>query len=94
MKENKIEMINDDELGNVAGGAVSEDKFVKENGTVLEVLPNASSMVQLDNGEIIKTYISGKLRMNYIRILAGDRVTVETRIDGNYCPRIIYRFKN
>jgi len=46
-------------------------------GTVLEALPNATFQVELENGHTVLAHISGKLRMHYIRILPGDKVTVE-----------------
>ena len=46
-------------------------------GTVLETLPNAMFRVELDNGHVILAHISGKMRMHYIKILPGDKVTVE-----------------
>ena len=50
---------------------------IEVEGTVVEPLPNAMFRVELDNGHKVLTHISGKMRMNYIRILPGDRVTVE-----------------
>ena len=50
---------------------------IELQGTVVEALPNATFKVELQNGHIISAHISGKLRMNYIRILPGDKVTVE-----------------
>lgn len=46
-------------------------------GTILETLPNTMFRVQLDNGHIVMAHISGKMRKNYIRILTGDKVTVQ-----------------
>jgi translation initiation factor IF-1 len=51
--------------------------MIETEGTVIEKLPNATFQVQLSNGHTILAHISGKLRMNYIRILPGDKVTVE-----------------
>lgn len=53
-----------------------EDHFELE-GTILETLPNTRFKVQLDNGHVVDAHVSGKIRKNYIRIIAGDRVTVE-----------------
>lgn len=50
---------------------------IEVQGKVLEALPNTTFKVELDNGHVIQAHISGKLRMNYIRILPGDKVTVE-----------------
>ena len=64
------------------------------NGVVLETLPNTMFRVELENGHIITAHISGKMRKNYIRILTGDKVTVEmTPYDLNK-GRITYREKN
>ena len=70
-----------------------EDVIVVE-GTVLECLPNAMFRVELPNGHKILAHISGKMRMHYIRILAGDRVTVELSPYDLGRGRIIYRSKN
>lgn len=56
---------------------MAKEDVIEVEGTVIEVLPNAIFKVRLENGHEILGHISGKLRMNYIRILAGDKVTVE-----------------
>lgn len=56
---------------------MSKDDIIEVEGTVIDALPNAIFKVKLENGHEILAHISGKLRMNYIRILAGDKVTVE-----------------
>ncbi len=56
---------------------MSKEELIEVEGTVLEALPNAIFKVELENGHVILGHISGKLRMNYIRILPGDTVTVE-----------------
>lgn len=56
---------------------MSKDDIIEVEGTVIDALPNAIFKVKLENGHEILAHISGKLRMNYIRILAGDTVTVE-----------------
>ena len=56
---------------------MSKADIIEVEGTVLEKLPNAMFQVQLENGLEILAHISGKLRMNYIRILPGDKVTIE-----------------
>ncbi len=56
---------------------MSKDDVIEIEGTVLEALPNATFQVELQNGHKILAHISGKLRMNFIRILPGDKVTVE-----------------
>ena len=55
---------------------MDKEKIVFE-GTVLEALPNATFRVELKDNQVILAHISGKIRMNYIKILAGDRVLVE-----------------
>ena len=59
------------------GFSVAKDDDLEVEGTVVEALPNATFQVELPNGHQILAHISGKLRMNYIRILPGDRVKVE-----------------
>ncbi len=56
---------------------MSKKDIIEVEGTVTEALPNAIFKVKLENGHEILAHISGKLRMNYIRILPGDKVTVE-----------------
>ena len=56
---------------------MSKDDVIEVEGTVLEKLPNAMFQVELENGHKILAHISGKLRMNFIRILPGDKVLVE-----------------
>jgi translation initiation factor IF-1 len=62
-------------------------------GTVTEVLPDTNFRVQLENGHEVLAYISGRMRKNYIRILEGDRVTVELSPYDLRRGRITYRFK-
>ena len=62
-------------------------------GTVKEVLPDTNFRVQLENGHEVLAYISGRMRKNYIRILEGDRVTVELSPYDLRRGRITYRFK-
>lgn len=56
---------------------MSKEDVIEVEGTVIETLPNAMFRVELENGHEILAHISGKLRMNFIRILPGDKVTVE-----------------
>ncbi len=56
---------------------MSKKDVIEVEGTVVDALPNAVFRVRLDNGHEVLAHISGKLRMNYIRILPGDKVTVE-----------------
>lgn len=62
-------------------------------GTVKEALPNAMFRVELENGHIVLAHISGKMRQHYIRILPGDKVTIEFSPYDLTRGRIVYRFK-
>ena len=72
---------------------MSKDDVIEAEGKVIEALPNATFRVQLSNGHIITAYISGKLRMNYIRILPGDKVTVDMSPYDLTRGRITWRSK-
>lgn len=64
----------------IKGGSLinmAKEDVIEVEGTVVESLPNTKFKVELENGHVILAHISGKLRMNYIRILPGDKVTVE-----------------
>ncbi|MFO8062323.1 MAG: translation initiation factor IF-1 [bacterium] len=67
-------------------------KGIIVEGTVIESLPNANFKVELDNGHTVLGHISGKMRLHYIRIMPGDRVTVELSPYDLSKGRIIYRF--
>ena len=67
--------------------------MIEFEGVVTEALPNATFKVKLPNGHMVNAHISGKLRMNYIRILPGDRVTVEVSVDDLTKGRITWRMK-
>ncbi|SMB83738.1 bacterial translation initiation factor 1 (bIF-1) [Desulfonispora thiosulfatigenes DSM 11270] len=66
---------------------------IEVEGTVLEPLPNAMFKVELDNGHKILAHVSGKIRMNFIKILPGDKVTIELSPYDLTRGRITYRFK-
>ena len=66
---------------------------IEMQGTVTEVLPDTNFRVKLENGHEVLAYISGRMRKNYIRILEGDRVTVELSPYDLRRGRITYRFK-
>jgi translation initiation factor IF-1 len=66
---------------------------IEMEGTVIEPLPNAMFQVQLENGPEVLAHISGRMRMNYIRILKGDRVLVELSPYDLTRGRITYRYK-
>ena len=70
---------------------MSKDDVIEVEGTVVEPLPNAMFRVELDNGHKVLAHVSGKIRMNFIRILPGDRVTVELSPYDLTRGRIIYR---
>ncbi len=72
---------------------MSKSDVIEVEGKVLEKLPNAMFSVELENGHQILAHISGKLRMNYIRILPGDKVTVEMSPYDLSKGRIIWRDK-
>ena len=73
---------------------MSKEDVIEAEGRVVEVMPNATFKVQLANGHIVIAYLSGKLRMNYIRILEGDKVTIEMSPYGLTKGRITWRSKN
>ena len=73
--------------------AKKKDDVIEVQATVVETLPNAMFKVQLDNGVVILAHVSGKIRMNYIRILAGDKVTVEISPYDLTRGRITFRHK-
>lgn len=73
--------------------ALSKNDVIEVEGTVLEKLPNAMFQVQLENGHKILAHISGKLRMNFIRIIPGDKVLIEMSPYDLSKGRIIWRDK-
>lgn len=73
--------------------ALAKEDVIELEGTVLEALPNAMFNVELENGHKILAHISGKMRMHYIKILPGDKVTVELSVYDLNRGRITYRFK-
>ena len=75
------------------GGRVAKQKGITVEGVVVEALPNAMFRVELDNGHKVLAHISGKMRMHYIKILPGDRVTVEVSPYDWSRGRITYRYK-
>ena len=72
---------------------MAKQDVIELEGTVLEPLPNAMFNVELENGHKIMCTISGKIRMNYIRILPGDKVVVEMSPYDLSRGRITYRYK-
>ncbi|MEN6463208.1 MAG: translation initiation factor IF-1 [Syntrophomonas sp.] len=72
---------------------MAKEDVIEVEGRVLEPLPNAMFRVELENGHKVLAHISGKMRMNFIRILPGDRVMVELSPYDLHRGRITYRFK-
>jgi translation initiation factor IF-1 len=72
---------------------LGKQDVIEVEGTVVEPLPNAMFRVELANGHRVLAHISGKMRMNFIKILPGDRVTVELSAYDLTRGRIVYRFK-
>ena len=72
---------------------MSRDKVIEVKGKVIELLPNASFRIELDNGKIIIAYTSGRMRKRRIRVLAGDTVTIEMTAYDITKGRIVHREK-
>jgi translation initiation factor IF-1 len=72
---------------------MAKQDVIKLDGTIIEALSNAMFRVELENGHEIVAHISGKMRMNYIRILPGDKVAVEMSPYDLSRGRITYRYK-
>jgi translation initiation factor IF-1 len=72
---------------------MAKEEQIEIEGTVIDALPNTMFRVQLDNGHVILAHISGKMRKNYIRILKGDKVTVEMTPYDLTKGRISFRHK-
>ncbi|MCK4530184.1 MAG: translation initiation factor IF-1 [Candidatus Marinimicrobia bacterium] len=70
-----------------------KQKSIKVDGTILETLPNASFRVELENSHEVLAHISGKMRMHYIKILPGDKVSLELSPYDLSRGRIVYRYK-
>lgn len=73
--------------------SVSKEDAIELEGKVVEPLPNAMFKVELENGHQVLAHISGKMRMHYIKILPGDKVTVELSLYDLDRGRITYRYK-
>ena len=73
---------------------MSKDDVIEAEGVIVEALPNATFKVKLSNGHVITAYISGKLRMNYIKIIPGDGVKLEMSPYDLTKGRIVWRSKN
>ena len=72
---------------------MSKQDVIEVEGKVLEALPNAMFQVELENGHVVLAHVSGKIRMNFIRILPGDKVTIDLTPYDLTRGRITYRFK-
>ena len=72
---------------------MSKEDVIEVEGTVVEAVPNAMFQVELENGHVVLAHVSGKMRMNFIRILPGDKVTRELTPYDLSRGRITYRFK-
>jgi len=72
---------------------MAKEDNIEVQGTIVETLPNAMFRVELENGQTILSYVSGKMRMNFIKILPGDKVTLELSPYDLTKGRITYRFK-
>jgi translation initiation factor IF-1 len=70
---------------------MAKEDAIQMEGKVIETLPNTTFRVELDNGHVVMAHISGKMRKHYIRILTGDKVTVELTPYDLSKGRIIYR---
>ncbi|MBU0650687.1 translation initiation factor IF-1 [bacterium] len=72
---------------------MAKEEAIEADGTIIELLPNAMFRVQLENGHKVLAHVSGKMRMNFIRILVGDKVKIEMSPYDVTKGRITYRFK-
>ncbi|MBI5328665.1 MAG: translation initiation factor IF-1 [Deltaproteobacteria bacterium] len=72
---------------------MSKEEAIQVEGTVIETLPNAMFRVELENKHVVLAHVSGKMRMHFIKILPGDKVTVELSPYDLTRGRIIYRVK-
>jgi translation initiation factor IF-1 len=72
---------------------MAKEENIEVEGTIVETLPNAMFKVELEGGQVILAYVSGKMRMHYIKILPGDKVQVEMSPYDLTKGRITYRYK-
>jgi translation initiation factor IF-1 len=72
---------------------MAKDDVIEVEGKVIDTLPNAMFKVELENGHVVLAHVSGKIRMHFIRILPGDKVTVELSPYDLTRGRITYRYK-
>lgn len=83
-RENEVKSLN-------LGEPMAKEDNIEMQGTILDTLPNTMFRVELENGHVVTAHISGKMRKNYIRILTGDKVTVEMTPYDLSKARIIFR---
>lgn len=86
-------MTPEETAGEVAGNIQNSKGIIKREGRVIEALPNAFFKVVLDDGKEIRGFLSGKMRLNKITILTGDKVTLEMTPYDDSKGRIVYRLK-
>ncbi|NQT24171.1 translation initiation factor IF-1 [candidate division KSB1 bacterium] len=72
---------------------MAKEQPIRVDGTILETLPNATFRVELESGHKVLAHVSGKMRMHFIKILPGDKVTVELSPYDLSRGRIVYRYK-
>ncbi|MDM7926654.1 MAG: translation initiation factor IF-1 [bacterium] len=72
---------------------MAKEQAIRVDGTILETLPNATFQVQLENQHKVLAHVSGKMRMHFIKILPGDKVTIEISPYDLTRGRIVYRYK-
>ncbi len=72
---------------------MAKEENIEMEGTVIDTLPNTMFRVELENGHVVTAHISGKMRKNYIRILTGDKVTIQLTPYDLSKGRIVYRAK-
>lgn len=72
---------------------MGKEQPIRVDGTILETLPNATFRVELENGHKVLAHVSGKMRMHFIKILPGDKVTIELSQYDLSRGRIVYRYK-
>ncbi|EEF80531.1 MAG TPA: translation initiation factor IF-1 [Methylophaga aminisulfidivorans] len=70
---------------------MAKEEHIEFEGTVIDTMPNTTFRVELENGHVVTAHISGKMRKNYIRILTGDKVTVQLTPYDLSKGRIVYR---
>jgi translation initiation factor IF-1 len=78
-------------VAEATGDGMAKEDFIEMEGTVVETLPNTMFRVELENGHVVTAHISGKMRKHYIRILTGDKVTVQLTPYDLTKGRITYR---